>query len=300
MRKAVDLVELDQSSGNPVLRRLRSYRGAALEVGWMAVNMAVWPVALVDEAVRSGARRVRIRLPAEQLRLKIRPARDSSDSGGSQLLPRVSRTGRPLLPPRPPGEVPILLVHGYFHNRSGLLIMERALRKHGFKQIQCFTYNPLRKDVGQLAVMLKERVEALVSKTGSQKIHLIGHSLGGLVCRYYIEQLGGGCRVHTVVTIGTPHEGTVLANRGRSAAARQMRPSSELVAQMKACRKPKSVRYLSYYSNLDAVVPVGSAVLSNGNGSRVKNILVHDLGHMSLLTSPRLLASIATHLSELS
>ena len=274
MGKAVDLVELDQSSGNPILRRFRSYRGAALEVGWMAVNMAVWPAALVDEAVRSGARRVRIRRSVEAAPIKICPTRDAA-------------------------EIPILLVHGYFHNRSGLLVMERALRKHGFKHVECFTYNPLRKDVGQLAAMLKSRVDALVGKTGSQKIHLVGHSLGGIVCRYYIEQLGGGCNTHTVVTIGTPHEGTALANRGRSAAARQMRPSSDLVAQMKACRKPKSVRYLSYYSNLDAVVPARSAILSNGNGSRVKNILVHDLGHMSLMTSPRLLASIATHLSEL-
>jgi len=275
VQKAVDLVELYQRAGNPVLRRLRSYKGAAQEVGWMAVNLAVWPVALVDEAVRSGARRVRIRPPAiAQPRPKIRPTRDAA-------------------------EVPILLVHGYFHNRSGLVIMERALRKHGFKNVQCFTYNPVRKDVGQLAAILKARVDDLVSKTGSQKIHLIGHSLGGLICRYYVEQLGGGCNVHTLVAIGTPHEGTVLAYGGRSAASRQMRPSSELVAQMKACRKPKSVRYLSYYSDLDAIVPAGSGVLSNGHGSRVKNILVHDLGHMSLMTSPRLLASIATHLSEL-
>ena len=275
MLEEVDLIEPGEQAHAPAFRRLRAYRGAAKEVGWFAFNVAIWPLGLVDEAVRGSARKVRLRKPKQVAMPRRRPTKDAA-------------------------QVPIILVHGYFHNRSGLVVMERALRKHGFQNVHTFSYNPLRKDIPALAEMLKQRVETVTMKTGCSRVHLVGHCLGGLVCRYYVEKLSGCHRVHTVVTIGTPHKGTVIAYGGRSPAARQMRPDSQFIKEMVRCRKPRSVRYLSYYTNLDAiVVPSTSAILANGNGSRVKNILVHDLGHLSLLISPELIGSIASNLSDL-
>lgn len=275
MLEEIDLIELGEQTTTPAFRRFQAYRGAVREVGWIAFNIAIWPIGLVDEAVRGGARRLRFRKPKDLPKPRRRPTKDAA-------------------------EVPIVLVHGYFHNRSGLMVMERALRRHGFRNVHTFSYNPLRKDIPAIAELLKQRVERITMKTGCSRVHLVGHSLGGLVCRYYVEKLSGCNRVHTVVTIGTPHKGTVVAYGGRSPAARQMRPDSDFIKQMVKCRKPRSVRYISYYTNLDAIiVPAHSAVMPNGNGSRVKNILVHDLGHLSLLISPELIASIAGNLSEL-
>ena len=50
-------------------------------------------------------------------------------------------------------------------------------------------------------------VERIVAETGFERIHIIGHSLGGLIARYYVTRLGGDARVHTLVTLGTPHDG---------------------------------------------------------------------------------------------
>ncbi|WP_324274364.1 esterase/lipase family protein [Blastococcus brunescens] len=38
-------------------------------------------------------------------------------------------------------------------------------------------------------------------------MHVVGHSLGGLIARYHVQRQGGDRRVESLVTLGTPHEG---------------------------------------------------------------------------------------------
>ncbi|MEO7725417.1 MAG: hypothetical protein ABIU29_12165 [Chthoniobacterales bacterium] len=47
--------------------------------------------------------------------------------------------------------------------------------------------------------------------TEDPKLVLIGHSMGGLVARYYLECLGGWKSTRTLVTLGTPHRGSLSA-----------------------------------------------------------------------------------------
>ncbi|MGH9199564.1 MAG: hypothetical protein ACRD1T_28020, partial [Acidimicrobiia bacterium] len=91
---------------------LTASRGTAREIGWLAFNLAVWPIGFLDEAVRTRADR--IKLPAVPFR-----------------KPKVEPTAEAL-------SVPILLVHGYFHNRSGFMVMNRSLKKLGFCNVHAF------------------------------------------------------------------------------------------------------------------------------------------------------------------
>lgn len=43
------------------------------------------------------------------------------------------------------------------------------------------------------------------------RLILIGHSMGGLVARYFLEALGGWEMTRTLITFGTPHRGSVKA-----------------------------------------------------------------------------------------
>jgi pimeloyl-ACP methyl ester carboxylesterase len=43
------------------------------------------------------------------------------------------------------------------------------------------------------------------------RLILIGHSMGGLVARWYVEREGGGALTRKLITIGTPHRGAVAA-----------------------------------------------------------------------------------------
>lgn len=51
----------------------------------------------------------------------------------------------------------------------------------------------------------------LRSGASDAKLWLVCHSMGGLVARYYCEQLGGAADVRAVVTFGTPYDGAMKA-----------------------------------------------------------------------------------------
>lgn len=63
------------------------------------------------------------------------------------------------------------------------------------------------------AAELKQQTEAVLTQTGAEKVHIIAHSMGGLDARKMIVDLGMETNVASLTTIGTPHLGTVLADR---------------------------------------------------------------------------------------
>ena len=94
---------------------------------------------------------------------------------------------------------------GYFR------YIRRALAERGFE-----VHDPTLSFVAPLAKRaedLKRAVERILAPHGpSAKVHLIGHSMGGLDARYMIARLGMADRVAGLVTIGTPHLGTGQAD----------------------------------------------------------------------------------------
>lgn len=60
---------------------------------------------------------------------------------------------------------------------------------------------------------LSNHVNNVLLSTGSQKVHIIAHSMGGLDARHMIVDKGMADRVATLTTIGTPHLGTLVADR---------------------------------------------------------------------------------------
>jgi pimeloyl-ACP methyl ester carboxylesterase len=58
------------------------------------------------------------------------------------------------------------------------------------------------------AMELRAIVDAVTKLTGKPKVFLVGHSMGGLASRAYIQYLGGGSKVAGLITIGTPHQGS--------------------------------------------------------------------------------------------
>src|SRR6185369_15695641 len=62
------------------------------------------------------------------------------------------------------------------------------------------------------AQQLRDRVNTVISTTGSPKVHIIGHSMGGLDARHMIVDKDMADRVATLTTIGTPHHGSPVAD----------------------------------------------------------------------------------------
>jgi len=59
-----------------------------------------------------------------------------------------------------------------------------------------------------------EQLRTLVDQLPGERVNVIAHSMGGLDARYAISRLGLSDRVASLVTIGTPHFGTPLADLG--------------------------------------------------------------------------------------
>ena len=194
---------------------------------------------------------------------------------------------------------PILLVHGMIDNRSIFTLLRRGLRRRGFGRVVAINYSPLTADVRVAATWLAQEVESLVAETGYERIHVIGHSLGGLIARYYVTRLGGDDRVHTLVTLGTPHAGTFNAYALPSKLCRQLRPGSALMRELDAAVPGCKTRFMAYWSDLDELVfPQRNAKLNHPD-LRADNIEIHSTGHMSLPINGDVVHGISTALAQL-
>jgi triacylglycerol lipase len=179
---------------------------------------------------------------------------------------------------------PVVLLHGYFHNRSGFDFMSAELRRRGFRWIHGLNYNPLGNGVPDLAESFARTVEDIRKVSGAKRVHVVGHSLGGVIVRWYIQEMGGAKLVDRCITIGTPHAGTLAAYLGIGQAARDMRPGSPIITRLERGLAKTKTKIVNLYSDLDVlIIPSSSAVLPERKN--VTNLLIEDLGHTSMLLS---------------
>ncbi len=222
-----------------------------------------------------------LRYPTGVTRSRVRP----SSNGEGKKVDQIHDT-------------PVALVHGYFHNRSGFDFLSRELRRRGFRWIHGMNYNPIGHSVPDLAERFGRYVEDLRRVSGSNRVHVVGHSLGGVVARWYVEQLGGYKYVDTCVTIGTPHKGTYAAYLGFGQSAKDLRPGSGIMQALDNSLRKSRVKYVNLYSDLDIlIVPPSSGILPPRKN--VHNHLIEDLGHTSMLLSDELVEQLVAHLEKI-
>lgn len=76
------------------------------------------------------------------------------------------------------------------------------------KDLFIFPYD-WRRDIATTAPLLDQKIESIKTQTGSQKVDIIAHSLGGLVARNYINDPTKAEKVRKLINLGTPHLGAV-------------------------------------------------------------------------------------------
>jgi triacylglycerol lipase len=197
-------------------------------------------------------------------------------------------------------ETPILLVHGIGDNHSIFTLLHRALRRRGFATVSSYDYGLLTRDIRAAAQLLGDAIDRLAANTGYERIHVIGHSLGGLIARYYVQRLGGDARVHTLVTLGTPHQGTELARPLRMLPLLdQLTPESRLIRELAEPALGCRTRFLAFHSDIDHMVwPSRNARLDHPD-LEVDNVGVRGVGHLSMPNNGQVAFRIASALAEL-
>ena len=58
---------------------------------------------------------------------------------------------------------------------------------------------------------LRQTIEQVKADTGASTVNLIGHSMGGLVARAYVQSANYGNDVAHLITLGSPHKGLAAA-----------------------------------------------------------------------------------------
>lgn len=250
--------------------------GLVTEAAWMATHAVLYPAGLRAMRGRAEDRYSLAGLPPLQRGL---------------LVNDVTAAG-----------TPILLVHGLIDNRSIFARLQRTLRHRGFGRVETVNLPLYASDVPTVAGMLGELVADACLRSGHSQVHVVAHSLGGLVARYYVQVLAGDERVHTLVTLGTPHEGTRLAHLVPRVVpyrlVASLRPGSPLLAELAAPAPGCRTRFIAVGGELDSVVRPESALLHHPDLD-VSNVTMPGLGHHSLPFNGDVARRIATVLARL-
>ncbi|WUH95780.1 alpha/beta fold hydrolase [Streptomyces sp. NBC_00433] len=178
---------------------------------------------------------------------------------------------------------PVLLLHGFVDNRSTFAVLRRSLHEHGWPQVQALNYSPLIGDIRTAAELLGRHVEEICAQTGRRRVDVVGHSLGGLIARYYVQCLGGDLRIRTLVTLGTPHSGTrAVPALAPHPIIRQMRPGSDVLTELAGPAPGCRTRFVAFWSDLDQLmIPVEAACLVHPD-LPAENVKVSGVGHLAL------------------
>jgi len=245
-------------------------RGVAIESAWLAAHTALYPWGVVAQRLRPEGPYIHYRtdsLAPTQRGLMV----SATQLSGSQL------------------DTPILLIHGIGDNRSVFTVLSAALRRRGFGVVHAVNYSVLtavRGDIGQAALSFGRQVEHVCEQTGAERVHVVGHSLGGLIARYYVQCCGGDGRVDTLVTLGTPHRGTVAAYLLPTRLAGQLRPGSALLAELDQPATGCRTRFVSVWSEMDQIViPQSNARLDHPDLT-IEEYRLRDVGHLALPVNP--------------
>jgi pimeloyl-ACP methyl ester carboxylesterase len=195
--------------------------------------------------------------------------------------------------------IPVVLVHGLIDNHSIFAVMRRSLRRRGFAHVCSWNYSPLLSDVARGAEDLGRHLERICEQTGHDRVHVVGHSLGGLIARYHVQRQGGDRRVESLVTLGTPHQGSVLAHLLPTPLVRQLRPGSAVLRELAEPAPGVRTPVTAIYSDLDQVVLPTSAGRCDHPDLQARNVLVRGVGHMSLPFHRGVLDEVAASLAGL-
>ena len=184
---------------------------------------------------------------------------------------------------------PVLLVHGLGGTASGWLAMTVALRAHGLT-VAAISYQSFGTSVEQLAAGVADAVDRLLDQTGADRVHLVGHSLGGVVIAQAFADGLLTEKVDSVITMATPFGGSPWATLlPISATVRAMRQGSPLLRRLARVPSSHGVRWLAITASHDRVVP---GPRSRPIHAEVDTVAVEGVGHVGLRLNPRVIDQV--------
>ena len=220
-------------------------------------------------------------------------------------LPLVGLT---MLAPRQPpvearpddGARPIVCVHGLQGAAGNFAPLRAFLTVAGRSRSYAAWFESGGDVVGmtaRLAELIREVIEVNQLDDDAQ-IDLVAHSLGGLIARLALLDPAINRRVHTLVTLGTPHHGTTLARLAATSHILSLRPSSPALEQLRHQLPwpgpPTLPRLVSLWSRADILLLPSSCAVVEGADNRE----LPELTHTGFLVHPTAFFAVLRALGE--
>lgn len=202
----------------------------------------------------------------------------------------------PQEPTPPPHARRVVLVHGFLETGNAFKPLQKRLEARGFHCLRIkLRPNDGRGGLERLAEGLKRDIDATYG--AHLPLSVVAFSMGGLVSRYYLQELGGAQRCDQLITISSPHHGTWAAYGYPSLGARQMRPGSDFLQQLaKSEHRLGNMPVTSLWTPLDLIIlPSSSSVWQRADNRAYCSPL-----HPMMLTSPKVLAEVEQRLVSVS
>jgi hypothetical protein len=176
-----------------------------------------------------------------------------------------------------PGRRGMLLVHGFVCNRGLWNSWLPRLRAQGIAHV-AVNLEPVFGSIDDYVAPIEAAVATLESATGLAPV-IVAHSMGGIAVRRWWAEQTDPARAHHVITIGSPHAGTLFARLALSRNARQMRRGSRWLLALAARESPESRRRLTcFYSHCDnVVVPASTATLPGADNRHLPGVAHVDM-----------------------
>lgn len=199
--------------------------------------------------------------------------------------------------------LPVLLIHGYGCNSGYWHWMSKALCEAHITHY-AVDMEPVFGSIDGYAPLVHSAVQRLVTESGHDKIVIVAHSMGGLAARAYLRD-HGCANIAKVITLGTPHHGTTIANFGIGINCGEMNwlgraeegASSEWLQKLASTEEPElRAVILSIYSHHDNIVsPQISSHLPGAD-----NVPISGIGHVALALDPSIQSLVIEHIHKAS
>ncbi len=204
------------------------------------------------------------------------------------------------LRPGPPGRklgagrVPVAVLPGYLENVATAFMLQRRLERVLDTPVRVLRPIKYFASLDTLTSDYQRQIEAWIKRTGASQVDLVGHSMGGIIARYFVESGRLRNKIRRVITVGSPHQGTALALLGPGKGARQLRRGSAFLERLNSGPTREEARITGISSTHDNMILPWNCALS----PRGDNFIIRYRGHIMLLFSREIIRLITRELSQ--
>jgi pimeloyl-ACP methyl ester carboxylesterase len=179
-----------------------------------------------------------------------------------------------VVPDARPGDDVVVLVHGFLASAGVFRPLRTHLEGDGVR-VASFTHAP-GVGIARIARRLGKLIDQLPH---ASRITLVGHSLGGIAARYYVQELGGHERVTQTISLGSPFQGIDVP---RLLVGADIHEGSALLERLRKGAAACGIPHTSVVAANDTLVGAMSSMLGFGDV-----MVLPDRGHNQLLFCKR-------------